>query len=91
MLPRWNPRSRLGQFLGRSKRHAGSVGLIRNLNNGAIFPQFHVVHDNDFTTVDSVTNLDNIAVPEEFDSLLKHSSENQIDPHDIEKVTKSKK
>ena len=90
-LPRWNPRSRLGQFLGRSKKHAGSVGLIRNLNTGAISPQFHVVYDNDFTTVDSVTNLDNIAVPEGFDSLLTHSSENQIDPHDIEKVPKSKK
>ncbi len=26
-IPRWDPRSRLGQFLGRSHMHAGTIGL----------------------------------------------------------------
>jgi hypothetical protein len=30
-FPRWQPRSKLGQFLGRSKAHASSIGLIWNL------------------------------------------------------------
>lgn len=30
-IPRWYPRSKMGQFLGRSLEHAGSIGLIRNL------------------------------------------------------------
>jgi hypothetical protein len=42
-IPRWNPRSKLGQFLGRSEIHAGTVGLIRNLQTGKITSQYNVV------------------------------------------------
>ena len=31
-LPKWDHRTRRGQYLGRSPNHASSVGLIRNLN-----------------------------------------------------------
>jgi hypothetical protein len=83
-LPRWNPRSKLGQFLGRSKKHAGSVGLIRNLGTGKISPQYHVVYDNHFTTVDSITNLDNVPVPDGFDKLVKTATETIVDPYELE-------
>ena len=83
-LPRWSPRSRLGQFLGRSKKHAGSVGLIKNLITGKISPQYHVVYDNHFTTVESETNVDNIPTPKGFNELMFESREKVVDPSDFE-------
>ena len=50
-LPKWDPQTRQGQYLGKSSAHASSVGLIRNLRTGYISPQFHVVYDNLFQTV----------------------------------------
>ena len=82
-LPRWKPRSRLGQFLGRSREHARSVGLIRNLRTGGVSPQFNVVYDDHFTTVGSDITRDNIPVPEGFDELLKYSREYLLDPEDL--------
>ena len=50
-LPKWDPRTRQGQYLGKSPDHASSVGLIRNLRTGYVSPQFHVLYDNKFQTV----------------------------------------
>ena len=50
-LPKWQSRSRRGQFMGWSPLHASNVALVRNLDTGAISPQFHVVFDNWFETV----------------------------------------
>jgi hypothetical protein len=50
-LPKWQPRSRRGQFLGFSPNHSSSVGLIRHLTTNSITPQFHYVIDQKFTTV----------------------------------------
>ena len=50
-IPKWNSRSRRGQFVGWSPLHASNVALVRNLNTGRISPQFHVVFDNWFETV----------------------------------------
>ena len=49
--PRWKRRSKVGQFLGVSKHHAGTVALVRNLQTGYVSPQFHVVFDELFETV----------------------------------------
>jgi Reverse transcriptase (RNA-dependent DNA polymerase) len=59
-LPRWNPRSRRGKFLGLSRLHASSIPLALNLDTGHISPQFHCVFDDWFTTVagDSSTQPD---------------------------------
>ena len=86
-LPRWKPRSRLGQFMGRSREHASNVGLIRNLRTGAVSPQFNVVYDDHFTTVGADTSLDNIPVPDGFDELMRFSRENVLDPADLNKTT----
>ena len=56
-LPKWQPKSRRGQFLGRSRRHASNIGLIRNLRTGSKTTQFHVVYDNHFTTIPSEGRL----------------------------------
>jgi hypothetical protein len=53
-LPKWQPRSRQGKFIGFSKLHSSSVGLILNPNTKRISPQYHVVYDDYFTTVRSV-------------------------------------
>ena len=47
-LPKWEPRSRLGIYLGHSPSHAGSVALVMNPKSGLVLPQFHVVFDDFF-------------------------------------------
>ena len=49
--PKWEPRSHTGIYLGQSPCHAGSVALVLNLRTGLISPQFHVIFDDEFTTV----------------------------------------
>ena len=53
-IPKWAPKARRGQFLGFSRNHSSTIGLMRNLQTGSISPQFHVVFDELFTTVHSV-------------------------------------
>lgn len=53
-LPKWNPRSRQGKFVGFSSAHASNVGLILNLATRRISPQYHVLFDDFFSTVRSV-------------------------------------
>ena len=50
-IPKWNRRSRQGQFLGFSEQHSSLVANIRNLSSGYISPQFHIIHDDRFHTV----------------------------------------
>jgi hypothetical protein len=50
-IPKWQPRSRRGKFLGLSTTHSTSIGLILNLRTGFVSPQYHVVYDDEFTTV----------------------------------------
>ena len=38
-------------YVGRSPLHALNVGLILSPRTGHVSPQFHVVYDDDFTTV----------------------------------------
>ena len=52
--PRWQDRTITDIFLGRSPQHAGNVCLILNHRTGHISPQFHVVFDDDFTTVEAL-------------------------------------
>jgi Reverse transcriptase (RNA-dependent DNA polymerase)/GAG-pre-integrase domain len=50
-IPRWNPRSRRGKFLGLSRNHASSIPLALNLDTGHISPQYHCVFDDWYSTV----------------------------------------
>ena len=82
-LPRWKPRSKLGQFLGRSKVHATSVGLIKNVQTGGVSAQFHVVYDDHFSTrqVNSIPDSDDI--PQEWLTLFKFAREKHFDESDL--------
>ena len=54
-VPKFDPRSRQGKFLGYSPDHASSVALILNHTTGKISPQFHwCLFDNSFQTVRGV-------------------------------------
>ena len=54
-LPRWEPRSRQGVFVGYSPVHSSDVPLVLNLQSGSISPQYHVVFDDSFSTVQSLS------------------------------------
>ena len=75
-IQKWSTCSSQGQFVGFSQDHATSIGLICNLCTGSILPQFHVVYDNWFETVTSLTRGD--VAPPEWDKLLVQSREQAI-------------
>ena len=52
-IPKFEPRTKMALHFGLFPKHASTVPLVLNLLTGNIFPQFHVVFDNLFTTVDS--------------------------------------
>jgi hypothetical protein len=53
-IPKWNPWARLGLFLGFSDLHSSQVPLVMNVDTGKISPQFHVIFDDTFQTVNSL-------------------------------------
>ena len=57
-VPKWNPRSRRGIYLGMSPEHASNVALIYNPDTGFVSPQYHVVFDDEFTSVKSSPSID---------------------------------
>ena len=50
-IPKWDPRSRQGKFVGYSKEHASNAGLILNCTTGFMSPQYHVLYDDSFESV----------------------------------------
>ena len=75
-VPKWEPRARVGIYLGRSPSHAGNVALVLNPKTGLVLPQFHVVFDDDFTTV---THLRKGTVPSNWKTLVDNSREKNTD------------
>ncbi len=53
-LPKWDDRARRGMFVGFSPSHSSLVPLILNITTGKITPQFHVIFDDNFQTVQSL-------------------------------------
>ena len=51
MISKWEPRSRLGVYLEHSPHHSGSVALVLNPKTLYVSPQFHVIYDDNFTTI----------------------------------------
>ena len=75
-IPRWDPRSRIGVYLGHSPYHAGSVALVLNLTTGHVSPQYHIVFDDNFSTVE---NLRLPTVPTNWTELNIHQREEATD------------
>ena len=74
--PKWEPRSHTGIYLGHSPCHAGSVSLVLNLKTGMVSPQFHVVYDDEFTTV---AYLSSAEPPPNWVHLCQHAIEHSTD------------
>ena len=72
MIPKWNPRSNAGMYLGHSPEHASNVALVMNLTTGMISPQYHVVFDDTFSTVGHITTRQE---PHHWSDLCKYHSE----------------
>ena len=52
-IPKFDSRSRTGVFLGYSSSHARNVALVLNLKTNHISPQYHVVYDDTFSTLET--------------------------------------
>lgn len=48
---KWKERSFQGVYVGHSKNHASNVILVYNPTTKQVSPQYHVVHDESFDTV----------------------------------------
>ncbi len=70
--PKWEPRSRLGIYVGHSPSHACSVALVLNPRTGYVSPQYHVGVDDLFTMVASMKKSE---VPPNWTELVVKSSE----------------
>eukprot|EP00804_Cyclotella_cryptica_P021898 CCRYP_000848-RA/>CCRYP_000848-RA protein AED:0.35 eAED:0.26 QI:0/0/0/1/1/1/3/0/651 len=80
-IPKWESRARQGIFVGFSPHHSTSVPLILNPRTQRISPQFHVIFDDAFTTVPSLTSESER--DHHFEQLFSTSRECYIDPSDI--------
>ena len=72
-IPKWDKRSTTGLFLGFSEHHSSTVSLVLNTATGSATPQFHVVHDELYTTISSAPNLNLQIIYEQLNQI---SSEN---------------
>ena len=82
--PKWEPRSRLGIYVGHSPSHAGTVALVLNPRTGHVSPQYHVVFDDLFTTVAYMKKSE---VPPNWTELVAKSSERVTnEDYDLAKI-----
>ena len=70
--PKWDPRSRIGVYMGHSTFHAGNAALVWNPTTGRVSPQYHVLFDDNFTTV---PYMEAGTLPPNWQELIGHSSE----------------
>jgi len=82
-LPKWRARSRVGMYLGASLDHSSTVGRILNLRTGAISPQYHVVYDELFSSVETYAMNNEKFDPATWNALVQTGLERQIDYEDI--------
>ena len=71
-VPKWEPRARVGVYMGHSPSHAGSVALVLNPTSGHISPQFHVAFDDNFGTVPYMREG---TIPPHWAELVRNSAE----------------
>ena len=86
-LPKWDPRARRGMYLGVSQDHSStSVSNVLNLRTGHISPQFHMVFDDRFTTINNPEGH-GLVNPSRFDAdtwerLIETGYEMSLDPEE---------
>ena len=71
--PKWDPRDRLGIYLGHSPSHAVSVALVMNPKYDLVSPQFNLVFDDNF---EILPHLRAGTVPDNWAELVSSSKKN---------------
>ena len=61
-IPKFNRQIHMGQLLGFSDEHSTLVAMVRNLTTNFVSPQFHVVFDEKFSTIQNDNMLEDTAV-----------------------------
>jgi hypothetical protein len=74
--PKWEPRSRIGVYLGNSPFHAGSTAFVFNPKTAKASPQYHVIFKDHFTTV---PYMERGEVPPNWEDLYCLSKESATD------------
>jgi hypothetical protein len=69
-IPKWNQRSIVGMYLGNSPVHSSTVARVLNLRTGYITAQYHIVHDDLFSTVHNDGTALGLLTPEFWNGLL---------------------
>ena len=69
-LPKFNRRARMGQFVGFSDEHSSLVAKVRNLSTNFISPQFHIIFDDKFTTIQNDVKLGDTSLEAIFTKLF---------------------
>jgi hypothetical protein len=77
-IPKWNPRSRLGMYLGNIPVHSSTVARVLNLRTGYITAHYHTVHDDLFSTVHNDGTALGLLTPEFWNGLLRTGLEDNI-------------
>jgi hypothetical protein len=73
-LPKWNQRARMSQFVDFSDKHSSLVANVRHSSTNFISPQFHVVFDDLFKTVNR-TGVDEPATKSIYQDLFQLNKE----------------
>jgi len=68
-IPKWQPCSRQAIYLGHSPRHAQTVPIVLNRKTMLCSPQYHVVFDDQFSTV---PYIDRSTAPPNWGELFHH-------------------
>ena len=71
---KWQPRSKIGVYIGHSPFHAVSAVLVFSPLTGRVSPKYHVVFDDKFSTV---AYIEACAVPRNWPAQIKYSSERE--------------
>jgi hypothetical protein len=77
-IPKWNPRSRLGMYLGNSPVHSSTVARVLNLRTGYITALYHTVHNDFFNTVHNDGTALGLLTPEFWNGLLRTGLEDNV-------------
>ncbi len=59
-IPKWQPRARLNMFVGFSDVHSSLVPLVLNMATGNLSPQYHIIFDDKFSTVNLLPAEDSL-------------------------------
>ena len=83
MKAKWDPRSRLGIYLGHSPCHAGTVSLVLNPTSLHVSTQFHVAFDDTFSTVPYLASGD---IFRNWTEVVKQSEQVSENDYDLAKL-----